>query len=100
MIPSEVRFHPTAVEEATEARRWYFERSHTAAVAFDEALALAVQQLADHPNRWARYLHGTRHIILQKFPYVIVYRVLDSAVEIVAVAHEKRRPGYWKSRSN
>jgi len=99
MIPPEVRFHPAAVEEATEARRWYFERSRGAAIAFDEALALAVQQLVDHPNRWAKHLHGTRHVILQKFPYVIVYRVLDSAIEIVAVAHEKRRPGYWKSRS-
>ncbi|MDA0806829.1 MAG: type II toxin-antitoxin system RelE/ParE family toxin [Planctomycetota bacterium] len=100
MNPSEIRFHPAAVEEATAARRWYFERSRSAASAFDESLALAMQQVADHPNRWAKHLHGTRHIVLQKFPYVVVYRVLESVVEIVAVAHEKRRPGYWKSRNN
>jgi plasmid stabilization system protein ParE len=100
MIPLEVRFHPAAVKEAGEARRWYFERSHCAAFAFDEALDLAVQQLADHPNRWANYLHGTRHLVLPKFPYVVVYRVLDGAVEVIAVAHERRRPGYWKSRND
>jgi len=98
-MPLEIKFHPVAVQEATEARQWYFDRSPTAAFAFDEALDLAVAQLAEHPNRWAKYLHGTRHLTLRKFPYVVVYRVAGSAIEVIAVAHEKRRPGYWKSRT-
>ncbi len=100
MAPQEVNFHPAAVEEAAEAHRWYAERSPRAALAFDEALNSAVQQMASHPKRWAKYLHGTRHLILQKFPYVVVYRVVDSSIEVIAVAHERRRPGYWKSRNN
>ena len=100
MATLEVRFHPAAVEEAAAAHRWYADRSSRAALAFAEALDVAVQQLSSHPNRWAKYLHGTRHLILQKFPYVVVYRVLDSAVEVVAVAHERRRPGYWKQRGD
>ena len=100
MMPLEIRFHPVAVQEATEARQWYFDRSSTAGLAFDEALDLAVQQLSEHPNRWAKYLHGTRHLSLRKFPYVVVYRVTESLVEVVAVAHERRRPGYWQQRTN
>jgi plasmid stabilization system protein ParE len=100
MNPLEVSFHPAAISEAAEARRWYFERSTSVAFAFDEALDAAIVQLAEHPNRWARYLHGTRQLSLRKFPFVIVYRVLDHSVEVVAVAHERRMPGYWQSRTD
>jgi hypothetical protein len=33
-----------------------------------------------------------------RFPFSLVYRVLESEVEVLAVAHGKRRPGYWRSR--
>jgi len=43
-------------------------------------------------------IHGTRKLVLQRFPYVIVYREKESSVEILAVAHGHRQPGYWKDR--
>jgi uncharacterized protein with PIN domain len=64
MAAREVRFHPAAVEEAAQAHRWYADRSSRAALAFGEALDFAVHQLSAHPNRWAKYLHGTRHLLL------------------------------------
>lgn len=100
MMPLEIKLHPAAVQEATEARQWYLDRSPNAALAFAEALDLAVQQLAEHPNRWAKYPHGTRHLTLIKFTYVVVYRVAESVIEVVAVAHERRRLGYWQSRTD
>jgi toxin ParE1/3/4 len=43
-------------------------------------------------------LYGTRRFVLHRFPFSVVY--LDEADElnIVAVAHNKRKPGYWKAR--
>ena len=35
---------------------------------------------------------------MRRFPYLIVYRVTASAIQVVAVAHARRRPGYWKTR--
>jgi hypothetical protein len=35
---------------------------------------------------------------MKRFPYLVFYRILDADIEIVAVAHEKRRPGYWTNR--
>ena len=35
---------------------------------------------------------------VRKFPYKVVYRNQQDGIEIIAVAHGKRRPGYWKGR--
>jgi hypothetical protein len=39
-----------------------------------------------------------RRRLLTRFPYVVFYEVVDDAVEVIAVAHAKRRPGYWLHR--
>jgi plasmid stabilization system protein ParE len=36
--------------------------------------------------------------LVRRFPYVVVYRQIAARVQIVAVAHGKRKPGYWKRR--
>ena len=41
---------------------------------------------------------GTRRILLDRFPFTIDYRVTSNTLNIVAVAHQKRRPGYWSWR--
>jgi hypothetical protein len=42
---------------------------------------------------------GARRYILHRFPYGIIYRLLgDDVLEILAIAHHKRRPGYWGRR--
>lgn len=42
---------------------------------------------------------GTRKHRFQRFPYTVYYVELDDSIWIVAVAHQKRRPGYWSGRS-
>jgi toxin ParE1/3/4 len=39
-----------------------------------------------------------RQIPLQRFSYYLAYRVHVDVVLVVAVAHKRRRPGYWRSR--
>jgi plasmid stabilization system protein ParE len=94
----DVEFHPDAVQEAKAAREWYAARSPAAAGAFMEELDHAVQQVGDGPDRWATHLQGTRRYLLRRFPYLLVYRKTSSIIQIVAVAHAKRKPGYWKGR--
>jgi plasmid stabilization system protein ParE len=91
-------FHPEALLEAWAARRWYGERSPRAADAFWEELEQAKHQVIENPERWATYLHGTRRYVFRKFPYAIVYFVMEDRILAVAVAHAKLRPGYWKDR--
>jgi len=43
--------------------------------------------------------HGTRRkYILRRFPYSIIYQVTEEELRILAVAHHRRRPGYWAHR--
>lgn len=98
MRRSAVRFHADARAEVLEAHRWYWERNESAGDAFLLQLELALDEIAEAPERWPPYLHGTRRFILRTFPYVIVYRRKRPGLQVVAVAHVKRRPGYWSRR--
>jgi len=57
-----VDIHPEAIAEAQAANRWYHERSASAAEAYLAELDLAVEAIAENPEMWPRYVHGTRRI--------------------------------------
>ncbi|UCC84308.1 MAG: type II toxin-antitoxin system RelE/ParE family toxin [Gemmatimonadota bacterium] len=98
MATSEPRWHPEAVEDAESARDWYAERSPLAARGFLLALREAVAAVAATPERWPVGGHGCRRYVFPTgYPYTLVYRV-STDLEIVAVVHQKRRPGYWAHR--
>jgi plasmid stabilization system protein ParE len=77
---------------------WYNERNPTAAEAFAREIRIAFDLIASAPARWPEYEGSARRYLLSKFPYSVIYRVTASGVEIVAVAHHKRRPRYWLDR--
>lgn len=93
-----VDFFPEAVAEAADARLWYSEIAPALGESFADELDLALERIATAPKRWPLHLLGTRSVALRRFPYQVVYRVLEDIVQIVAVQHFKRRPGYWKAR--
>jgi toxin ParE1/3/4 len=43
--------------------------------------------------------HGFRRIGVRGFPYHLAYRLTDDEVQVLAVAHDRRRPDYWIPRS-
>src|SRR5262245_6278908 len=95
----EVVFHPSAGEEVVAIKRWYLERSKKAASKFDREVEKAAAELSDHPLAWRERSPGVRQYPLRRFPFLVVYCVTRSnVVKVVAVAHGRRRPGYWKSR--
>jgi plasmid stabilization system protein ParE len=98
MTARAVDLHPEAIREAAHARAWYAERSPAALEAFVEELDRAIDLIGESPQLWPKHLHGTRRYLLRRFPYGVIYRELPNAIEVVAVAHCRRRPGYWKGR--
>ena len=90
--------HPEAVAEAQIAREWYEARSPAAGRSFMAELDRAIEQIAEAPRRWTEYRFGTRRYLMRRFPFVVIYRVSGSAIEVLAVAHGRRRPGYWRER--
>jgi plasmid stabilization system protein ParE len=93
-----VRLHPQAIAEAHAAYEWYAERNPSAANAFVSELDNAIHQIQSNPESWPVHSQGTRRFLFRRFPYGIIYRITESTIQIIAVAHGRRRPGYWKSR--
>jgi plasmid stabilization system protein ParE len=92
------RLHPLAWEEIEAGEEWYRERSPDTSVGFIAAIAEALESVSEAPHRWPKHLHGTRQFILHRFPFSVIYLDDPDMVRIIAVAHHKRKPGYWKRR--
>jgi plasmid stabilization system protein ParE len=91
-------FHPAARREFQAADDWYAARSPEASAAFLAAISDALQNVTSSPQRWPGYLYGTRRFVLQRFPFSVIYLDDPDQVRVIAVAHAKRKPGYWKRR--
>lgn len=93
-----VEFDPRAIDEARAARRFYARVSATLATRFMAALDDAVDRVYQFPQACSPHRHGTRICPLRRFPFSLVYVEQPTRSLVVAVAHHKRRPGYWRRR--
>ena len=93
-----VRVGGPASDELGEAVRWYEGQSDGLGVAFLEAVQRVISRIETHPEIGARVAdqQDTRRVLVTGFPYQLVYIVKPTEVVVVAVAHLKRRPGYWR----
>jgi plasmid stabilization system protein ParE len=65
-----------------------------AADSFFEELLPALDHVQEHPKLYPQYLYGTQRVVLKRYPFSVVYQELLNEIQIIAVAHAKRRPGY------
>lgn len=96
-----VSFHRLARREYLSARRWYAGNgSVELAESFQEEVDRSVQTILNDPQALPTYENDFRWIRLRRFPYVPYCRILDDGnVVVLAVAHARRRPGYWRRRT-
>ena len=99
LVPNaRIRFHPAAAAEVEAAMQWYAERSPIAARASATEVNTCVERVGEAPNRWPPLSARDSPILLSALSFSLVYRVRNGEIEIVAVAHHRRRPGYWRRR--
>jgi plasmid stabilization system protein ParE len=98
MPRSAIRLGLAAVAEAREARRWYGRDSAVAAEGFVAELDRSLELIAEAPLRWPAYEAGTHRLVMRRYPYAVIYRLQGGAIQVVAIAHTRRRPGYWTGR--
>lgn len=98
MIEMPYEFHPEAGVEAQETGRWYADRDLDTADRFYLELAQTIEGITNLPYTWPPYLHGTRRYLMNRFPYSVIYREKDAVIQILAMAHHRRKPGYWSKR--
>jgi toxin ParE1/3/4 len=94
-----VDLHEEAAAEYDAAFDWYLARSPAAALKFDAEFDRALVHVAQAPQRWASGSHNTPQVLAAKVSFLLIYRErFVGEIQIVAVAHTSRRPGYWKDR--
>ena len=98
MTSFEVEILPEAEAEIREAFLWYFARSAIAADAFRAETLEAIDQLDTNALMWPEDEDAIRRHILRHFPYSVFYEIRGNTVTVLAVAHQRRRPGYWRER--
>jgi toxin ParE1/3/4 len=98
-----IKWHPAAEDEFDADIDWYDDREFGLGDRFEIEVLAAVGESADTPQAWPVWPDWDREPVVRSkgvssFPYRVVYFVEGDLLMIVAVAHSKRRPGYWKGR--
>lgn len=93
-----IEFHPKARRDFDEAVDWYAGRSQKAALGFVAAIDDVLERIAADPERFPVAISNCRSCSLLRFPFQVVFRIEANRLLLVAVAHAKRRPGYWSRR--
>jgi plasmid stabilization system protein ParE len=97
MAAKPLEIHPAAVEEFKSAVNWYLGTKLLPANLSTKS-DRATELVMGSAERWPVGEHSTRKFVLQRFPYAIIYKEKISRIQILAIAHGHRRPGYWKTR--
>jgi toxin ParE1/3/4 len=92
------RFHPDALQEADNTAEFYKNKQAGLEKRFLAALQDAVFRMRSNPLIYRTVEGNIRKCRLLLFPYSLIYRVNDKYLEIIAIMHIRKRPGYWKSR--
>jgi len=98
-----VRVEPEAKQELAAAAGWYEERREGLGLELVAEIDAVFAAIARTPGRFPLYPRvapelGVRRAAAHRFPYSIAFIELGTVVRVLAVAHEKRRPGYWVGR--
>ena len=98
-----VRFEDEAEAEYRAAGRWYEDRRAGLGLEFLDAIDATIDHIVKLPEAGApvRRLPPdllVRRAPVKRFPYHVVYLEAAATIRVLAVAHDRRKPGYWKSR--
>jgi plasmid stabilization system protein ParE len=95
-----VRFHPDAAAELDAAAEWYENEQPALGEVFLTEIFRAAAAIEESPSAWATFgkSRRVRRFVLARFPFAILYQLDGSSVVILAIAHTRRRPNYWRAR--
>jgi plasmid stabilization system protein ParE len=94
----EIVVHESAEDELNAAALFYELRELDLGKEFLEELSQSCSRIAEQPLSYSIYFDEYRRYLMGRFPYGVVYRIQGQQVLVFAVAHVRRRPGYWRDR--
>lgn len=95
-----VRVAPEAEAELGAAALSYESKCAGLGVDFVSAIDVALERIAENPLAFPAWREDLpfRKYVVWRFPFLVFFTVSGEAVDVFAVAHAKRRPGYWMDR--
>lgn len=91
--------HPGALADLNDAAAFYTERANNElGISLISEFERALGMLSGNPELGAVWRGSLRRFPLRRFPYSLVYQVKLQELRVIALAHQRRRPGYWKDR--
>ncbi|MCZ7663786.1 MAG: type II toxin-antitoxin system RelE/ParE family toxin [Thermoleophilia bacterium] len=93
-----IRLHPAALQELQEAAAFYDLEGPGLGGAFLDDFERAGEQILLLPESSPIARKHARRKFMARFPYAVVYSLIDEDVFVLAVAHSRRRPFYWQDR--
>lgn len=93
-----VTFVDAAAEELREVVSFLRRQAPGRDDRFLMELGDAVERLTENPYVGPLVGIEVRRIGLRRFPYNVVYEVRGQEIYVLAVAHQRRDPGYWQDR--
>jgi len=91
-------FRPAAEHELREGYAWYEERVPGLGFEFVRAADACVQIIQRNPDIYPVVYKEVRQGIVRRFPYSILYLVVQDRVIVISVFHSSRDPKIWKRR--
>lgn len=103
-MSTRVRVDPRAADELEGAADWYDRQRPGLGRELVLEVRVAIRSLARNPGAGSPVevvdpALGVRRVRVRRFPYQLVYLVIDMDVLVIAIAHDRRRPGYWAARA-
>jgi plasmid stabilization system protein ParE len=87
-----------ADEEMNDAAGFYEAAASGLGGDFLDDVQHAIDAARDMPGLGPLVQDDFRRILLRRFPFSIIYALDSNSIVVVAIAHQRRRPGYWKGR--
>lgn len=94
----EVIFLKEVEEELDDVIGFYNKVSQELANGIYDKFLEVIDEIADNPLRNIQLKKGYRKTNIERFPFKIIYKFENETVIIVALAHHKRKPNYWRKR--
>ena len=93
------QFHPAAEAEHLETVAYYELNRPGLGASYLAEFETALEKVCAAPRRYPiERQPEIRRILLKRFPFAVLYRVINDVVQVLAVAHYRRRPEYWLGR--
>jgi plasmid stabilization system protein ParE len=93
-----VNYDDAAREEGFEAAEWYGKQQKTLQTRFLEKWKDAENRMLASPQIQRCFEGDLRKCRFEVFPYTLVFRIREDELQVIAVMHMSRSPGYWKER--